>query len=241
MISSRTRSVGRMSYLKTIVCLANSRKLTGRCVAGKEWDGRTLHEWCRPVSARDRGELTAERWYARSWRDPRLLDLIELALLNPHPSGCQTENHLIDAGVRWKFRGRLTPQSLHAALDDRTGPLWVNGESTSGGLNDRVAAQVAEQQTYSLVLVQPEQMLIKVATEGSQPAQARRRVRGWFSLGGYDYGLSITDPILEKPTLLHEDGFSTGLRRPILCISLSEKFVSQNACYKLIAGVIQTT
>ena len=28
----------RMSYVKTIVCLANSRKLTGRCVAGKEWN-----------------------------------------------------------------------------------------------------------------------------------------------------------------------------------------------------------
>jgi len=31
-----------MSYTKTIVCLANSRKLAGRCVAGKEWDGRNL-------------------------------------------------------------------------------------------------------------------------------------------------------------------------------------------------------
>lgn len=53
-------------------------------------------------------------------------------------------------------------------------------------------------------------------------------------------GLSITDPVVEKPILLHPDGFSTELQRPILCISLSEKFASQNACYKLIAGVIET-
>src|SRR5260370_16894129 len=68
-----------MPYTKTIVCLANSRKLAGRCVAGKEWDGQKIGAWCRPVSARDRGELTAERWYRKTWRDPQLLDLIEVA------------------------------------------------------------------------------------------------------------------------------------------------------------------
>ncbi len=71
-----------MAYLKTIVCLANSRKLTGRCVAGKEWDGQVRSKWCRPVSARERGELTAERWYAKTWRDPQLLDLIQVGLLS---------------------------------------------------------------------------------------------------------------------------------------------------------------
>ena len=230
-----------MSYVKTIVCLANSRKLTGRCVAGKEWAGRVAGAWCRPVSARDRGELTAERWYARTWCDPRLLDLIEVALLNPHPSGCQSENHLVDSKVRWKFRGRVTPQCLIAALDHPVGPLWVNGESTTAGLNDRVSAEVAEEQPRSLVLVQPDRMTIKVGTEGTQLGQTRRRVRGLFSLAGHDYALSITDPLAEKPILLHPDGFITELQRPILCISLSEKFASQNACYKLIAGVIETT
>ena len=65
-------------------------------------------------------------------------------------------------------------------------------------------------------------------------------MRGLFSLAGHVYALSITDPVAEKPILLQPDGFSTELQRPILCISLSEKFASQNACYKLIAGVIET-
>src|ERR1044071_1761462 len=99
-----------MSYTKTIVCLANSRKLAGRGVAGKEGDGCRPGRWCRPVSARDRGELTAERWYARSWRDPKLLDLIEVTLSEPRPSGCQSENHLIDTSVRWKYVGRVPAQ-----------------------------------------------------------------------------------------------------------------------------------
>ena len=230
-----------MSYVKTIVCLANSRKLAGRCVAGKEWDGRAAGPWCRPVSGRERGELTAERWYAKSWRDPRLLDLIRVTLVEPRPSGCQTENHLVDTSKRWQFAGHVTAQRLSSALDRPKGPLWMNGESTACGMNDRVPAEIAERQPNSLLLVQPDRLTITVATELAQTDQARRRVRGHFSLVGFDYILSITDPVVEKPMLAHPDGFSNELQRPILCISLSERFASQNACFKLIAGVIPTS
>ena len=41
-----------MPTVKRIVCLANSRKLHGRCVAGREWDGDRVGPWLRPVSAR---------------------------------------------------------------------------------------------------------------------------------------------------------------------------------------------
>jgi len=230
-----------MPYTKTIVCLANSRKLTGRCVAGKEWDGQKPGAWCRPVSGRERGELTAERWYRKSWRDPQLLDLIEVGLLEPRPSGCQKENHLVDTRVRWRFTGRVAARQLLPALDHAAGPLWRNGESTTSGHNDKVPAAVAEQEQYSLVLVQPEQLTITVSTEGADRGNARRRVRGHFSLMGHDYVLAITDPVVEKQVLPHPDGFSTGLQNPILCISLSEKFESQNACYKLIAGVMRVS
>ena len=157
-----------MSYTKTIVCLANSRKLTGRCVAGKEWDGRTSGPWCRSVSARERGELTAERWYAKTWRDPRLLDLIRVTLMEAHPSGCQTENHLVDAGVRWQFAGRIAAHNLVPALDHPHGALWTNGESTTGGLNDRVPAPVAERHPNSLVLVQPDRFVHQSRDRGQQ-------------------------------------------------------------------------
>jgi hypothetical protein len=227
-----------MSCTKTIVCLANSRKLAGRCVAGKEWDGCNLGAWCRPVSARDRGELTAERWYFKTWRDPRLLDLIEVGLLGPRPSNFQTENYLVDESTRWKYAGHVSARHLLPALDRVTGPLWANGESTGSGLNDKVTAAVAERQKNSLVLVQPETLTVKVNTEGADVGNPRRRVRGHFSLAGCDYVLAITDPIVEKQIMSNPDGFSRELQNPILCISLSEKYNAQNACYKLIAGVM---
>ena len=117
----------------------------------------------------------------------------------------------------------------------------MNGDSTVSGLNDKVPAALAEREKYSLVLVQPEHLKITVDTEGADRGMARRRVRGHFSLAGCDYVLAITDPVVEKPILLNPDGFSTELQNPILCISLSEKFDAQNACYKLIAGVMRVS
>jgi len=238
--SSRSQ-VAVVPYTKTIICLANSRKLAGRCVAGKEWDGRTIGPWLRPVSSRDRGELTSERWYLRSWRDPQLLDVMEVALLEPRPSGCQIENHLIDTSVRWSFIGRVCARQLLAGLDQPTGPLWVNCGSTNGGRNDRVPAEIAERQPRSLVLVQPEHLKVTIGVEGADTENPRRRVRGHFSLAGHDYGLSITDPVIEAELKPQPDGSSFELHKPILCISLSEKFPAQNACYKLIAGVMRVS
>ncbi|MFZ0774796.1 MAG: hypothetical protein WCA49_24610 [Candidatus Sulfotelmatobacter sp.] len=230
-----------MSYTKTIVCLANSRKLAGRCVPGKEWDGRNLGAWCRPVSDRDRGELTAERWYSKTWRDPQLLDLVEVGLLGPRPSAFQTENHLVDTSVRWKYAGHVSARYLVPALDRPAGALWANGESTGCGLNDKVSAPMAARQKNSLVLVQPEFLTIAVNTEGADIGNPRRRVRGHFSLQGHDYILIVTDPIVEKQIMSNPDGFSRELQNPILCISLSEKYGAQNACYKLIAGVMRVS
>src|SRR4051812_9295660 len=41
-----------MAVTKTIDCLANPRKLSGRCLAGKEPSGSSVGQWIRPVSAR---------------------------------------------------------------------------------------------------------------------------------------------------------------------------------------------
>lgn len=49
-----------MPYTKRIVCLANSRKYKGSCVAGKEIMGNAFGGWVRPVSKKVHGELTPD-------------------------------------------------------------------------------------------------------------------------------------------------------------------------------------
>jgi len=59
-----------MSIVKRMVCLANSRKLNGRCVAGRELVAGQPTGWLRPVSEREHEEVSEyERQYEarRRW------------------------------------------------------------------------------------------------------------------------------------------------------------------------------
>ena len=66
------------SRTKTILCLANSRKLQGRCVAGLEWDGLVVGNWVRPVSSREHEGLSASEMCYYNFLEPKPLDVIEL-------------------------------------------------------------------------------------------------------------------------------------------------------------------
>ena len=56
-----------MGEVKRIVCLANSRKLNGRCLAGKEFGGKGVGTWIRPVGAREHGEVSEYERTVSGW------------------------------------------------------------------------------------------------------------------------------------------------------------------------------
>ncbi len=127
-----------MANMKRIVCLANSRKQAGRCIAGREWVGREERgSWIRPVSARDNQEVSEyERQYIDG-SDPRVLDIIDVPVKRQLPDDFQTENWLIDPGYYWQKVVSFSPFEL-PALADRVNPLWIDGYSTHNGNNDMI-------------------------------------------------------------------------------------------------------
>jgi hypothetical protein len=128
-----------MPYQKTIVCLANSRKMSGRCIAGKEIDNHgCFGGWIRPVSDRPTQEISEEERQFQNGCDPRLLDIVQIEMLEARPHAPQLENHLIDARQYWVNRGRVTWDELKAAIDEVNGQLWLNGFSSYNGTNDRI-------------------------------------------------------------------------------------------------------
>jgi hypothetical protein len=226
-----------MPYTKSIVCLANSKKIGGRCVAGRVWDGQAFGDWVRPVSALEKGELHRERLCSGN-HDPQLLEIVDVPLLDHRPVGCQTENHLVDTSRHWTWQGSITSVQVLAAVQRVDGPLWINAGSTQNGENDHIPAGVAAGLPNSLMLIRPPLLRIVLGIEGVG-YRPRRKIRGHFSVGGHNYVLAITDPVVEREFGGQPEGFTRELRNPVLCISISEVFERQNACYKLIAGVIE--
>ena len=136
-----------------IVCLANSRKMGGRCVAGKEvLPGGRPGRWVRPVSAREDGGVSEDERQYEGGSEPRVLDVIDVPILHARPRDYQQENWLLDPDHYWERVGRFTAGELQHYLDP-VGPLWVDGHSSSSGHNDRVPFSSAVSLSSSLKLI----------------------------------------------------------------------------------------
>ena len=218
-------------YEKQILCLANSRKPFGRCVAGKEKSG----VWIRPVSARPGGELSTQDRQFGDGGDPQVGDILYVPLLGSQTHAYQVENHLINGSDRWRFQRKATWEEVISVLDQVSGDLWGTGSSSYYGLNDRVTLNEAANLGESLKLILVEDLVIISHIEGGSLYPAKRRIRGNFSVNSFEYRLSITDPGLENTYSSGVDGeFNVG--KAALCISLSEPL--DGVAYKLIAGMI---
>lgn len=224
-----------MGYTKTIVCLANSRKLSGRCVAGREVTMSGFGTWIRPVSTRPTQEISEEERRYQDGTDPKVLDVIAIPLTGAQPQHHQKENHLIDDGYYWVKQRTISWRDLQAAVEDPAGPLWLNGYSSSYGDNDRVPEDRASGLSRSLYLVRPDEFKLVVASEDGGSRSARRRVRARFDLSGQSYCVAVTDPWMERQCLAGKDG-ETRIDDALLCVSLGECF--NGFAYKLAAAVI---
>lgn len=224
-----------MPPIKQIVCLANSRKMAGRCIAGRTWDPEHgAGEWIRPVGDRESGAVTEhERQYADG-SDPRVLDVVRVPVIKHVPEGSQTENWRLDPQHYWEKAGRYQRCSLDLLVDTPTA-LWTNGWHTYHGRNDYVPMEKAKEIATSLRLIRVEQLVLKVFAPGEAFGSPKRRVQGRFWHAGSDYKLWVTDPRWELKYLRKLNGSYT-IGECFLTISLGEPF--RDAVYKLIAAVI---
>jgi len=244
-----------MMFYKTIVCLANSRKNGGRCVAGKEIiNGQLTPHWIRPVSRSGTGELSSRQsrlrdripfpklpnwlnnWlglFIKRYSSAQMLDLITIPLLEHQSHAYQSENYLIDNDQCWIKEPATIPIQLSQCCD-ATESLWINGYHSYSGSNDKIPLAIAETQVKtSLLLIKPSTINIIVASEFNH----RLKVRTEFTYRGQHYRLVVTDPQFEyrykfKPTGNYPLG-----KEVYLCISLGEPF--QNYCYKLVTAIFE--
>ncbi len=224
-----------MTTTKRIVCLANSRKMSGRCVAGVEFKADKPGGWIRPVSAREYQEVSEYERQYENGSDPRLLDIIDIPLLEHRPIDYQQENWMLDPEYYWVKVGALNWDGLHE-IADRGGTLWRNGSHTYNGTNDRIPIDQAASETSSLKLVHVDGLKLRVFSPGQDFGDSKRRVQVRFRFAGIEYELWVTDPRIQLKYLAKENG-DYQLGECYLTISLGEPF--KDYCYKLVAAVLE--
>jgi hypothetical protein len=223
------------AYEKTIVVLANSRKMSGRCIAGKCYQGGVYGAWIRPVSERESGEVSEEERQYSDGTDPKMLDVVSIPLSKHEPHDFQQENHVIDADYYWQRTGRVNWDDLKGAIDQPVGGIWQNGFSSTSGINDRIPQVLAVRQKSSLMLIAPKRLSIWVGQPGLVYGNPKRQVRAEFHCGAHTYNVTVTDPVISRQFLAGQNGTFL-LAEAVICLSLGELFDGYS--YKLAAGII---
>lgn len=224
-----------MTFYKKVICLANSRKLGGRCLAGMELVRNKLGAWIRPVSKHGNGELSLYDIQFDDGTTPELLDIVTIPLLKHAPHNYQSENYIIDNQEYWVKNGRLKSTLLNRLIDD-IDTLWINEYHSSSGLNDRIPQSRAEEELgTSLALICPQSLSLVVQFEYN-----RNKVRANFQYNDEPYCLTVTDCKVENDYLNREPStYQVTAENVHLCVSIGEPF--QGYCYKLVAAIINLT
>lgn len=234
-----------------IICLANSDKKSGRCIAGLKTDGSG---WLRPVSTKLDGTLYSDNYVLDTNCEPQLFDILQIECLEHRPECHQPENWVISQ-KRWRFIGSPNRQKLIEILKPE---LDKNAASDGlfGNSSDKIDYKWLQQNPaqHSLAYVKPESIAWMV-----REYSGSKRYRAGFALNNIFYDLRITDPdwksrmnnaalpigdysSTEVINRLNITDFTCGGFR--LTVSLGEPFIPSGSdrqfCFKLIAAVINT-
>jgi hypothetical protein len=204
-------------------------------VAGKEFAGGKTGAWIRPVDPKNDNAISEQESLYKDGASADLLDIVTIPMTEPKPQHYHTENHQIDPGFYWAKHGRATSDQIVAATDNVAGALWLDGESSFHGANDKVAEASANGLPNSLLLIKPSRLSLVVAEESQYGGGSKRKVRADFTLNGVNYNFVVTDPWIETKYFAKADG-TYPLNDARLCVSLAE--ASNGLAIKLVAAVI---
>ena len=227
---------------KRIVCLANSTRPGGRCLAGKEvLSDCGIGVWVRPVSDQGSEAVSQEEMRLQDGNLPQVLDVIDVPVLSRRPKNHQRENWLLGRDTRWKKVERISNSELEQCLDP-VGSLWLNGYSSNGGYNDRIPDRFIDGMKDSLRFIKVDNLSLQVVSSMSQ-LNSGRSLKGEFWYNNSHYLLGVTDPVYEQRFLRSHDermliGEGIFCGSVFLTISLAADPYHGHT-YKLIAAIIQ--
>jgi hypothetical protein len=210
-----------------MICLANSWRDGGRCVAGISL---LSERWIRPIPPGG-GPIPDERTPIDG-RYLVLLDVVEIDLAEPtFSTRYQRENREM-RDTPWRIVGRIEPRTLLAVC--RRSPLVLHGPLKTVEPAHLEALDPADWRSLELVHAENVSFVLD--------PRKKNRWQAKFSLGPHapEYVLSVTDPEITG-RLNYGDRISP---RCLLTVSLTEptaipEYNLPSLCYKIVAGVIE--
>jgi ATP-dependent DNA helicase RecQ len=217
---------------RMIVCLASSRKFSGRCIAGKALLPDGLGGWIRLVSGSETGELSMKEITMRDGNLPEPLDIFAVHTGEGASHSYQSEN-VLAGDLLWIRRGKITPTLLGRLCDDPE-HLWINGFSSLSGSNDRIPLSLAQQGLPSSLLFIPVERLCMILATN---ARGLKRILAEFTYHAVEYRLAVTDPAIEEKYMGMDIGrYPVENAKNYVTVSIGEPF--NDFCYKLAAAII---
>lgn len=225
-----------MPHTLDMVCLANSWKHGGRCIAGKIYGGGRSGEWIRPVSPTvGQRQITLPQMNYGQNQFAQILDIIRIEFTVREPDTFQHEN-LIVSGTRWVNLGRLDQRNIHQWVD-APNALWSNGDSSEYGTNDKISGhRIALDRPSSLVMVQPDGGHLKVSVAKERDEKIKIRLN--FHYNGVEYALTTTDLWAQDHFRGRGIGNYEVQNIQAMTISLGEPFANGNTT-KIVAEIFR--
>jgi len=209
------------------VCLGNSFKEGGRCLAGILLDVKNnpilefgKPQWIRPTYNNQHGVVP--NYIALPYH---LLDILEINNTTPAPNHYQSENvHFDEKGIQKV--GTFEKSRLKSLCEDRRYIFKTRYPSLS--------EDVIQELTYSLMLIKPTQFeVVEKVYEDREGSQLRMV----FNYNNFTYDFSITDPVFLRHYHSNHD-YLDDVKEVLLSLSVSVKYPPTDRYYKLVAGVI---
>lgn len=221
-----------MPFEYEIVCLANSWKHGGRCIAGKVVSGQDAGRWIRPVGNRvGHREIRPPEMHYGQGRYAAVLDTIRIEFNEREQGTFQCENMII-SGARWVKTGQIRVSDIGDWLDEPEA-LWENGSRSTFGSNDKIDSFRLRGPRSSLCLIVPENPRIRVGPEHG----GATKVRVLFEYNDIEYALTATDAqVLETYRNMAHGTYALDDVRG-MTISLGEPLPATGDSYKLVAHI----
>ncbi len=209
-----------------ILCLGNSFKEGGRCIAGirinsenKYFKENDRPVWIRPISRTDHGQIRNQLV-----AHVKLLDVLKFKVTSvPDQSNYQSENVFFDESSI-KVIGRINKKSLNQLCDNNQNIFGNRGKAIH---KDKIGSL-----RHSLMLIKTNNFDVVEVNYDDNSNQPQKRMA--FHYNGNNYNLPITDPVFLH---MYETNHNilNGVQQ--IFLSLSVGVCWKDWYYKLVAGV----